>query len=74
MPDYEKFDTQATLDLQSLNAWTNEIQEIEDKIAQMVQQLRARFVPWQDIAEELGLTRQGAQQRYSRDDVYPAAR
>jgi len=74
MPDYEKFDAQATLDLQSLNAWVNEIQELEDRITERVHQLRARFVPWQDIAEELGLTRQGAQQRYSRDENPPVTR
>jgi hypothetical protein len=72
MPDYEKFDTQAALDLQSLNAWVNEIAELEDKIAEQVRALRARFVPWQDIADELGMTRQGAQQRYTRDENAPA--
>jgi len=64
MPSYEKFDNQTALDLGSLNANVNRIQEIEDTIADTVRRLREQFVPWADIAEELGTSRQAAQQRY----------
>ena len=71
MPDAGKFDETAAFDLASLNIMVNQIAELEDRIAETVRRLRSRFVPWVDIAEELGVTRQAAQQRYSRDDNPP---
>jgi hypothetical protein len=59
-----KFDTQAALDLATIGASVAQIAELEETITDTVRRLRARFVPWADIAEELGTTRQAAQQRY----------
>lgn len=66
MPDYERYDDEAAVDLKTIRARTLQAREIEDELREIISRLRSRFAPWEDIAQELGVTRQAAQQRYGR--------
>lgn len=61
-----RFDADAQRDLALLNKLTNEIASLERVLADTVASLRTRWVPWSAIAEEIGISTQGAQQRYSK--------
>ena len=66
MDRYELYDDDATVDLKTIRARTLQARQIEDELREIVSRLRSRFVPWEAIALELGVTRQAAQQRYAR--------
>lgn len=50
----------------ALFAITQTIRLLEDTRERMIAEARDADVPWQSIAAALGITRQGAQQRYGR--------
>jgi len=66
MPDPDRFDEAAFADLHMIRVRTADIRALEDDLRVLVIRLRGRFVPWDDIAAELGVTRQAAQQRYGK--------
>jgi hypothetical protein len=66
MPIPGKFDEEAFRDLHALRVFRAQQMDLENSIRALVVKLRSRFVPWEDIALELDVTRQAAQQRYAR--------
>jgi hypothetical protein len=66
MPTVGKFDEEAFADLHALRVFRQQQKDLENSIRALVVKLRGRFVPWEDIASELAITRQAAQQRYAR--------
>lgn len=70
-PLQTRFDLDAQLDLSTLNKLVTEIAEREEELARTVARLRARWVPWSAIAQEIGISTQGAQQRYHSERPAP---
>lgn len=66
MPDYSRFDDAASADLQRVGDLVRQQMALQNEVRNLVVKLRGRFVPWEDIAVELVVTRQAAQQRYGR--------
>ncbi len=70
-PLQTRFDLDAQRDLSTLRRLVAEIAEREAELAGTVARLRARWVPWSAIAQEIGISTQGAQQRYRSERPAP---
>lgn len=61
----DKFDAQTELDLSTLRDTLCQMDAVKRLQREIVVGLRARSVPWEDIARALEISRQATQQRYS---------